>query len=296
MNLGGTIADLPATGSYSIASDCSGTAQVNDQFGTTNYVLAVVLDGQNTLFMEVDSGTTIAGTAQPAFSAPQQAIVNAASFTPGALSPGALISIFGNGLSQQTASATVIPVPATLGSTQVLVNGEVAPLLYVSPSQINAQLSLDVSTVQPVSLSVSNGATRGNAVTLNVIPAAVGIFEYGQNQAVVQNSDYSVNSASNPSHPGDFVVAYLTGGGPVNPAGPLETGGASPSGVSPTTLNYSISVGGQSAVPYYLGLTPDFVGLYQANFKVPNLAGGEYPLLITVNGVSSNAPVISIAP
>ena len=86
--------------------------------------------------MEVDSGTTIAGTAQPAFSAPQQAIVNAASFTAGALSPGAFISIFGNGLSEQTASATAIPLPATLGSTQVLVNGEVAPLLYVSPSQI----------------------------------------------------------------------------------------------------------------------------------------------------------------
>ena len=65
---------------------------------------------------------------------------------------------------------------------------------------------------------------EGNAVTLNVIPAAVGIFEYGQNQAGVQNSNYSVNSASNPSHPGDFVVADLTGGGPVNLAGPLETG------------------------------------------------------------------------
>jgi hypothetical protein len=82
VNLGGTLADLPATGSYSIAPDCSGTAQVNDKFGTTNYVLAVVLDGQNTLFMDVDSGTTIAGTAQPACSAPQQAIVNAARFTP----------------------------------------------------------------------------------------------------------------------------------------------------------------------------------------------------------------------
>jgi hypothetical protein len=213
VNLGGTIADFPATGSYSIASDCSGTAQINDQFGTTNYVLAVVLDGQNTLFMEIDSGTTIAGTAQPAFAAPQQAIVNAASFTPGALSPGALISIFGNGLSQQTASAAAIPLPATLGSAQVLVNGEVAPLLYVSPSQINAQLPLDVSTVQPVSLSVTNGATRGNTVTLNVSPAAVGIFENGENQAIVQNSDYSVNTASNPAHPGDVVVAYLTGGG-----------------------------------------------------------------------------------
>jgi uncharacterized protein (TIGR03437 family) len=66
--------------------------------------------------------------------------------------------------------------------------------------------------------------------------------------------------------------------------------------VSPTTLNYSISVGGQSVTQYYLGLTPGFVGLYQADFKVPDVAAGDYPVVITVNGVSSNAPVVSIAP
>jgi uncharacterized protein (TIGR03437 family) len=129
-----------------------------------------------------------------------------------------------------------------------------------------------------------------------VNPGAPGIFEYGQNRAIVQNPDYSLNSAADPAHPGDVVVAYLTGGGSVTPAGPLATGGAAPNGVSPTTLGYSISVGGQQVTQYYLGLTPGFVGLYQANFKVPNVAAGDYPLVITVNGVSSNAPVVSIAP
>jgi hypothetical protein len=62
------------------------------------------------------------------------------------------------------------------------------------------------------------------------------------------------------------VVAYLTGGGPVNPAGPLAAGGPAPNGASSAALPYSISVGGQPATQYYLGLTPGFVGLYQANF------------------------------
>ena len=92
------------------------------------------------------------------------------------------------------------------------------------------------------------------------------------------------------------MVAYLTGGGPVTPAGPLVTGGPAPNGISPTTLNYSISVGGQSVTQYYLGLTSGFVGLYQTNFKVPKVAAGNYPLVINVNGVLSNAPIISIAP
>jgi uncharacterized protein (TIGR03437 family) len=296
VNLAGTTASLQATGSYSIASDCTGTAQLANQSGSSNYFLAVAEDGQTVLFIETDAGTTVAGSAQPQFAAPQGAIVNAASFAPRALSPGALFSIFGSGLSQQTASATTIPLPATLASTQVRVNGEAAPLLYVSPGQINAQIPLDVSTTQPVSLSVTSGATQSNAVALSVNPGAPGIFEYGQNRAIVQNPDYSLNSAADPAHPGDVVVAYLTGGGSVTPAGPLATGGAAPNGVSPTTLGYSISVGGQQVTQYYLGLTPGFVGLYQANFKVPNVAAGDYPLVITVNGVSSNAPVVSIAP
>jgi uncharacterized protein (TIGR03437 family) len=296
VNLGGTTAQLQATGTYSIASDCTGTAQLTSQAGSGNYYFAVAGDGQTVLFIETDAGTTVAGTAQPQFAAPQAAVVNAASFAPQALSPGALFSIFGSGLSQQAASATTIPLPSTLASTQVHVNGEAAPLLYVSPNQINAQVPLDVPTGQPVSLSVTNGATQSNAVALSVNPGAPGVFEYGQNRAIVQNPDYSLNSEANPAHAGDVVVAYLTGGGLVTPAGPLTTGGPAPSGVSPTTLGYSVSVGGQSVAQYYLGLTPGFVGLYQANFKVPNVAAGDYPLEITVNGVSSNAPVISVAP
>jgi uncharacterized protein (TIGR03437 family) len=234
------------------------------------------------LFIETDAGTTVAGTAQPQFSAPQGAILNSASFAT-ALSPGALFSIFGSGLSQQTASATTIPLPDSLASTEVRVNGEVVPLLYVSPSQINAQMPLDIATNQPASVSVTSTAGKSNAVAVSVRPTAPGIFEYGQNRAIVQNPDYSLNSGADPAHPGDVVVAYLTGGGAVTPAGPLVTGGPAP----PTTLPYSISVGGQAVTQYYLGLAPGFVGLYQANFTVPNVAAGDYPLVITVNGVAS---------
>jgi uncharacterized protein (TIGR03437 family) len=295
VNLGGTTVNLQATGSYSISSDCTGNAQLTSQSGSGNYFFAVAEDGQALLFMETDAGTTVAGTAQPQFQAPQGAVSNSASFAP-ALSPGALFSIFGSGLSQQTASATTIPLPGALASTQVRVNGEVAPLLYVSPNQINAQMPLGVSTGQPATLSVTSGLGRSNAVAVNVTPGAPGIFEYGQSRAIVQNPDSSLNSDADPAHPGDIVVAYLTGGGPVTPAGPLATGGPAPNGPSPTTLNYSISVGGQPVTQYYLGLTPGFVGLYQANFQVPNVASGDYPLVITVNGASSNAPVLSIAP
>jgi uncharacterized protein (TIGR03437 family) len=295
-NTGGTTVTATGTGSYTVSNDCSGTAQTTDSNGTANYMIAVVEDGGGILFMQTDAGWTVAGTGQPQFAAPQQAIVNAASYKFGQMAPGSLFSIFGGGLSNQTASATALPLPKTLAATQVVVNGEAAPLLYVSPDQINAEVPLDIPTGQPVSLTVMNGATSSNVAAVTVSPAAPGIFTYGQNWAVVVNPDGSVNSEASPAHPGDVLVAYLTGGGAVNPAGPWTTGGAAPNGISPVTSQYSISVGGQQAQQYYLGLTPDFVGLYQANFKVPQLAQGSYPLAVTVAGLQSNAAMIAVAP
>jgi uncharacterized protein (TIGR03437 family) len=145
----------------------------------------------------------------------------------------------------------------------------------------------------PITVSVVNAGKQSNSAALNIVPAAPGIFIYGQNQAVVQNQDLTVNSPTNPAHPGDVVVGYLTGGGSVNAKGPWVTGGPSPFGS--VNSPYSITVGGAQAQALYLGLTPGFVGLYQANIKLPQIAPGNYPLLITVNGVQSNGPVISIA-
>jgi uncharacterized protein (TIGR03437 family) len=267
---------------------------LSSQTGSGSYYFAVVQDGQGVLFMETDGGTTVSGSAQPQFVAPSDAVVNSASFAPRTLSPGALFSIFGSGFSLYTVQAESTPLPTVLANAQISINGEAAPLLYVSPTQINAQMPLDVPTGPPVPLSVTSGSSQTNTVALTVNPGGPGIFEYGQNRAIVQNKDYSLNSSSNPTHPGDVVVAYLTGGGLVTPSGPLTTGQPSPSGISPTKLNYSISVGGQQVQQYYLGLTPGFVGLYQTNFKVPSIGAGDYPLIITVNGVSSNAPSISI--
>ena len=296
VNLSGAVSSAVATGTYSVTSDCSGLAKLTDQNrNTANYALAVVEDGNGVLFLRTDPATTVSGLAVAQFTAPQQAVVNGASFAPRRLAPGSLFSIFGNGFSQQTASATSLPLPTSLASTQVLMNGQPVPLDYVSPSQINAQVPLETPVSTPVAISVVNAGKQSNTTTLNTLPAAPGIFTYGQNQAVVQNRDLSVNSPTNPAHTGDVVVAYLTGGGAVSASGSWVTGGASPGGLSPVTSSYSVTVGGQQAQGMYLGLTPGFVGLYQANIKVPQIAPGNYPLSITVNGVLSNGPLISVA-
>src|SRR5260370_39578098 len=67
-------------------------------------------------------------------------IVNAASFT-APVAPGALISIFGVNLAPQIAAASQIPLPTSLANVSVrFTNNVFAPLLFVSPTQVNPQL------------------------------------------------------------------------------------------------------------------------------------------------------------
>jgi len=293
-NLGGSVSTSTGSGTYTVASDCSGTASVTNQNGTANYRFALVRDGQSALFFETDTGRTVSGVFTPQFAAPQQSVVNGASFQPEA-APGSLFSIFGTGLATKQANAATIPLPSNLGGTQVSVNGESAPLLYVSGTQINAQMPIDVPTGQPVTVKVTDGSTTSNAVTVTIPPAAPGIFIYNGDLAVVQNPNGSLNSPTAPAHPGDVLVAYVTGGGAVNAAGPWLTGAASPGGLSSVEGQYSVAVGGHPAEVEYLGLTPGLVGLYQTNFKLPaSLAPGNYAVVVTVDGVSSNAAMIAV--
>ena len=120
-----------------------------------------------------------------------------------------------------------------------------------------------------------------------------GVFQYGNKRAVVQNDDYSLNDASTGARAGSYVVAYFTGTGRLD--NPVPTGG--PAGSDPLSRplgSVSVTVGGQSAEIAFAGMTPGFVGLAQLNFKVPTLAPGDYPLVVTINGEKSNAGTMTV--
>jgi uncharacterized protein (TIGR03437 family) len=292
-NLGGEFSNINRIGSYSVESTCLGTASISTQTSTYNFAIAIVQDGQQVLFLETDAGTTVSGLGQPQFVAPQLALVNAASFRPGMVAPGGLFSIFGTSLASQTAAAQNLPLPTTLGKAQVLVNGIPAPLVYVSGGQINAQMPVGIATGQPATFAVVNGTVSSNTVSLDLPAAAPGIFTTNGTQGIVQNPNGSLNSSTAPAHAGDVLVAYLTGGGAVNSPS-WVTGAASPAAPARVTGSYGVTVGNESVDVQYVGLTPGFVGLYQANFVVPSLVPGVYPIVVTVDGNSSNPATVTV--
>jgi uncharacterized protein (TIGR03437 family) len=90
------------------------------------------------------------------------------------------------------------------------------------------------------------------------------------------------------------IVVYLTGIGSLTTT-PLDGAGAPVSPLARATLSATATIGGADAPIQFLGLTPYFVGLAQANLQVPQLAAGDYPVVITVNGVASAPAMLSVA-
>jgi uncharacterized protein (TIGR03437 family) len=47
-----------------------------------------------------------------------------------------------------------------------------------------------------------------------------------------------------------------------------------------------MTIGGVNTVVSYKGLAPNFVGLYQFNFVVPNVADGDQPVVIRLGATA----------
>ena len=218
-------------------------------------------------------------------------IVNAATSSPTPVAPGSLVSIYGSNLGSGIFNAPSTPLSNTLGGTTVTVNGATVPLIYVSPGQINFQLPYEVSA-GTASATVTAACGASTAVSFPVTSTAPYLLLAADGSALVQNEDSSFNSATNAAPKGSVVTAYLIGIGPVD--NPVATGAAAPTGVTLDQLSHATSpskatIGGFDTSIKFLGLTPGFVGLAQANLEIPNLSPGKYPILLTVGGVTSNA-------
>ena len=252
---------------------------------------SVALDSAGNVYIG-DSYNNVVRMLTPVAPATASAVVNAASYTP-QISPGSLATLFGTHLAGSLTVAGA-PLPNSLAGVSITVNGRPAPILAVTSKQVNFQVPWE-TLAGNAQVVVSVNGSAANTLSVPVLAAAPGIFSNGSGRAVVQNSDYSLNTDSNPAPAGGTIIAYLTGSGPVNVA--MSDGvAASSSPLAKAMSQTSATIGPLPAQVSFVGLAPGFVGLTQMNIVVPpGLASGDYPLSVTIGGQTSNSGLVSVA-
>jgi len=258
--------------------------------------LAVLNDRSAILNLSTSGVTVLSWNYDVSVEAPRvDRIVNAADFS-APVAPGGLITIFGTSLSPVNAATSTIPLPTALGDTCLTVNGLPVPMLYVSPTQINAQLPNQVQGNTTMVLHTPGGVSDNFNFT--ILPTAPSIFRVSATQGasqvptVVRLENNLLVTPSNPVRKDDIIVIYMTGGGRTTPE--ITAGTPAPSETLASTLvQPTVEIGGVSLPVLFSGLTPGSVGLYQINAKVPPTVpkGMTEELRVTQGNVSTSVTV-----
>jgi uncharacterized protein (TIGR03437 family) len=143
-------------------------------FATTSLVLAAKTEGANG--NNVTYVTSVSTKATEVLTAAGSTLTGGGDAS--RLGPGTLVSVLGSGLSAAPASGiaadfTKPALPTTLASTQVYINGIPAPLLYVSPTQINAQLPWELIDTTSVNAYVRSVMSDGSVMVTTPIAVTV---------------------------------------------------------------------------------------------------------------------------
>jgi uncharacterized protein (TIGR03437 family) len=251
---------------------------------------------------EVLRGVSLVPTAGTAPAANAPSVISAASPMVIGVAPGGVATVSGQNLSTGTATGSA-PLPTMLSGTSVNIidaggRTTAAPLLYVSPTQINFLIPSSVATGNG-KISVTSGSTT---VTSSYVPfntVAPGLFTLNglglaaatavrvaadgtQTPVAVYttNSDNSLSAASIDVTAANGSV-YLT----------LYGTGLQAAGTSKTT----VTIGGVIAKVLFAG-PQGTAGLDQVNVLIPaSLAGtGNANIQLAANGINANPVQITI--
>jgi hypothetical protein len=205
-------------------------------------------------------------------------VVNAATFSPTAIAPGEIVTIFGTNMGPSAIvglrlNASSGLVDTTLADTQVLFDGIPAPLVYVSANQIAAIVPYNVFARLSTRVQVVYQGQASTALELRVVDTAPGVFtlnSQGTGNAAALNQNGTVNGPQNPAVQGQAVVLYLTGEGQTNPQG-VNGQVSSGANLKRPTAFVSAKIGGVPAIVDYAGSAPGLVsGVMQLNLRVPS--------------------------
>ena len=185
-----------------------------------------------------------------------------------------------------------MPLPTALGDSCLTANGATMPMLFVSPSQVNAQLPYEATGNVTLVLHTPGGVSDN--YLLQLLPTAPSIFMSGvagplsNLPAVLRSGNGELATLANPIHRNDKIVVYLTGMGTTFPA--VASGAPAPlDPLAAAAVLPVVTLGGVGLPVEYAGLTAGLVGVYQINARVPSNVptGMAVPLTISQGGYST---------
>ncbi|MGH9855493.1 MAG: hypothetical protein ACREBD_37125, partial [Blastocatellia bacterium] len=268
-----------------------------------SYVYSLAVSGD-----KVFAGTSADGVFRGSDFVGSASTVSAASYSGQAIATESIAAAFGSGFSTNTQIADALPLPTSLAGASIRVRDSagserLAPLFFVSPSQINFQIPPGTATgvamatittnnagvsVSPLQVSLvapglftanANGQGVPAAVVLRIKPGGTQIYEavsrFDQSQNKFVPIPIDLGQAS------DQVFLLLYG-----------TGIRYRSSLSAVAVNF----GGLDAQVTYAGALTDFIGLDQINVRVPSeLAGrGDVFINLRVGGITANPVQVNI--
>ena len=287
-----TVFNTSGAGNFVAELSPDGSALVySDEFPEGTVGQSIAVDPNGVVHVASLNGLVSAIVPAQPFSSPIFGVMNAAAGQiSGRVAPGEVISIFGTGLGPAT---PVYPTPAggffprSLGGVQVLVDGTAIPLLYVSNSQINAEIPAPLNGMDSAVVQVMNGSRILPGFHVAVDASIYGIFQNPDGSAKAINQDGTPNSASNPAQPGSIVSIWVTGFGD-------DFFGAVDGAVSTAANNWcaycQIAVADATETVEYGGAAPGVIdGVVQISFMTPALAQGtQSPIELYFHGAIAN--------
>ncbi|HUG82611.1 MAG TPA: hypothetical protein VML01_13160 [Bryobacterales bacterium] len=227
--------------------------------------------------------------------------VNAASYLVGFV-PGSTGSIFGIGLMEGVngvVGADTFPFPLEIQGVKVFIDGVQCPLISISnvngTEQINLQVPFEVAAPSDATIVTidNNGAVAvfPGVQTFRVQPGFFEIPQNGKRIVAALHLDYTLVSDQNPARPGEVILLFLTGLGPL-----VEAVGTNvPGNGQPTVENPVVMIDGIEQQVLGAFYAPGLISGYQVNMIIgPGAAVGDRLLQMIAGGVASQQAIILV--
>jgi uncharacterized protein (TIGR03437 family) len=212
------------------------------------------------------------------------------------MAPGTVAEIFGSNLAGGTAVSSSLPLPDTVQGTTVIIGGLQAPILFLSPGQVNVQVPFELAPGQPYQVIISANGALTSPDPVQISNVSPGVAETPGGQVIAQHADAAgtLVTDSAPAQPGEFIVLYLVGLGLTDSS--VQSGAASPATPPANALaEPSVTLDSEPVNVLFCGLTPDMVGLYQIDLQVPsNAKDGDLTIQISQAGTTANTGILPV--